>query len=89
MLEVFSSPDRPQDKLLIVINFLRRVYSSHILRPDQEDVLLGLLDRIADGPIGMSGVTHIENNLSQIFGLNFIAERMATILFATWHRLRK
>ena len=89
MLEVFSSPDRPQEKLHIVIKFLQRVYSSHILRPDQEDVLLGLLDRIADGPIGMSGVTLIENNLSQIFGFNFIAERMATILFANWHRLRK
>jgi len=88
MLEFFSTPIRPHEKLRIVTEFLRSVYSFHILRPDQEDVMLVILDRIAEGPLGTSGVTLIESNLSRVFGINIIAERMARMLFANWHRLR-
>eukprot|EP00456_Euglypha_rotunda_P009625 TRINITY_DN1222_c0_g1_i1.p1 TRINITY_DN1222_c0_g1~~TRINITY_DN1222_c0_g1_i1.p1 ORF type:complete len:1228 (+),score=188.45 TRINITY_DN1222_c0_g1_i1:4744-8427(+) len=87
MLDLFGRPFALYETLRVVIDFLRRIYSTELLAPEREDVVMAILDRVASIPEGKQWLAQLERNLRTVFGMNVIAERMARKLFLAWNRL--
>lgn len=88
ILRAFGNEHNIRGKLIVLALFCRKTLTEAIVHPRQNEVLMAILDQLADGAAGADGVRGFVALARQVFGMNVIALERLIAIVKHWTRIR-